>query len=114
MQKIILVAVLALACTANAKQMTKEEGNQLGNTFLTAMKNTLASGSMQKMADQLFDTNIEYDWSGPQTGKGKSALVKDFAGTWGAMVSAFLPGTAYTVTDTKARRVGIASTSRST
>ena len=108
MQKLILVAVLALACTANAKQMTKEEGNQLANTFLDAMRNTLASGSMQKMADQLFDKQIEYEWSGPQTGKGSAALVKDFAGTWGAMVANFLPGTPYTITDTKARRVSIA------
>ena len=47
-------------------------------------------------------------WSGPQTGKGSAALVKDFAGTWGAMVANFLPGTPYTITDTKARRVSIA------
>jgi hypothetical protein len=45
------------------------------------------------MSKKIIADEIEWDWTGPQTGKGsKESLVKEFAETWGAMVLSFMPG----------------------
>ena len=45
------------------------------DTYLKAMSDTLASGSMEAMAKAHFHKDIVFDWSGPQRGKGSAALV---------------------------------------
>ena len=110
MQKFSL-ALLALAGSLTySNALTVAEGKAIGSKLLTSMTNTLASGSMQKMADDMFADEIEWIWSGPQVGKGsKEDLVKEFAGSWGAMVSAFNPTHhPYIVVDTGAKKVSVA------
>merc|ERR1719506_1609262 len=53
---------------------------------------------MAKMAKKYFAPTIEWDWSGPQTGSGSpDDLVKEFAATWGSMVSVFHPSDPFVV-----------------
>lgn len=96
---LLLVLAATFASTGNA--LTVSEGKAIGAKAIASMTETLASGSMTKMADELFADELEWIWSGPQNGKGKKeALVEEFAGSWGAMVSAFNPATPYIVVDT--------------
>ncbi|KAH8095887.1 amino acid transmembrane transporter [Aureococcus anophagefferens] len=74
-----------------------------------AMTETMASGSMAKMAKKYFAPTIEWDWSGPQTGSGSpDDLVKEFAATWGSMVSVFHPSDPFVVLDSVAKKVAVA------
>ena len=73
------------------------------------MTETMASGSMAKMAKKYFAPTIEWDWSGPQTGSGSpDDLVKEFAATWGSMVSVFHPSDPFVVLDSVAKKVAVA------
>ena len=74
------------------------------------MTETLATGSMEKMAKAHFASEIAWDWSGPQTGSGKPAdLVAEFGATWGSMVSAFQASTngKYVIVDTVAKAIQV-------
>lgn len=102
-----LATLLALAASVlPAESLTASEGEAFGKSILSAMTKTLATGSMEKMADEYFADEIEWIWSGPQVGKGhKSKLVAEFAGSWGAMVSAFNPApSTMTIVDTPAKQ----------
>ena len=94
-----------------ADAVTPEQGNAIARSMNSLMTKTLASGSMAKMADELFADEIEWVWSGPQEGKGKKeAFVAEFANTWGAIVSAFLPASlVHTVTDPVAKKISFIS-----
>ena len=103
-------ALSLLLLTSAASALTTAQGTDVAHKFTDAMTETLASGSMAKMSEELFSDEVEWSWAGGQAGKGpKADLVKEFAGSWGAMVSAFLPATHYmVVTDTAARKITLA------
>ena len=68
----------------------------------------MAISDMGPMADKMFADTIEWDWTGPQKGKGtKEALVKEFADTWGSMVSSFTPGDVIITVDPDASLVAV-------
>merc|ERR1719446_1238239 len=100
-----LAAFVGSVKAAPGAALTKAKAESLADTYLKAMSETLASGSMRKFADAHFAEDIVYDWSGPQQGKGKDALVKEFGATWGAMVSNFNPGKPIVVLDSVASKI---------
>merc|ERR1719181_81133 len=107
----LALALFALAASlTSSSALTVAEGRAIGNKIMTSMTSTVSSGSMQAMADDMFADEMEWMWSGPQVGKGtKEDLVKEFAGSWGAMVSAFSPGLQpYIVVDTGAKKISVA------
>ena len=68
----------------------------------------MAISDMGPMADKMFADTIEWDWTGPQKGKGtKEALVKEMADTWGSMVSSFTPGDVIITVDPDASLVAV-------
>ena len=99
---------LFLALLAPATALTVPEGEKVAETLIGHFVKTLGNDlSMKVMADDLFATDIEYVWSGNQSGKGADTLVSDFDGSWGSMVDDFMPSNLNVVTDTGANTVNM-------
>lgn len=79
-------------------------------SFLTEFSNQISINDMTPMSEKMFADEIEWNWTGPQTGKGKKEeLVEEFSMTWGSLVSSFMPGydSANIAVDPDARIVSI-------
>lgn len=90
--------------------LTRDEGVTFSNDFLKEFENQIAINDMGPMSEKMFADEIEWDWTGPQNGKGtKEELVAEFANTWGALVSSFMPGyySSHVVVDPEAGVVAI-------
>lgn len=103
---VALVCSLCMSCSA---KLTRQEGHEIATKMLSTMSNTLETGSMAAQADEMFAEELEWNWSGPQTGKGpKADLVKEMDAGWARTVSAFLTSSPFVVTDTKASKISVA------